>query len=60
MGPKKVQPGDIVTVLRGGPTAFALRSKGKEFEFKGEAYLHRIMNGEVVREPRRRMLGSLC
>jgi hypothetical protein len=49
MGLKKVQRGDIVKVLRGGPTAFALRSKGKEFEFKGEAYLHGIMNGEVVR-----------
>lgn len=48
MGLKRVQPGDIVTVLRGGSTALVLSKKGEEFEFKGEEYLHGIMNGEAV------------
>jgi hypothetical protein len=48
IGPCCVQPGDVVTVLRGGRTPFVLRKKGDGYWLLGEAYVHGMMDGEAV------------
>jgi hypothetical protein len=60
LAPLRTEVGDVVTVLEGGYVPFILRPRvqkeggdgeGSEtgtFEFVGEAYVHGIMNGEVV------------
>lgn len=48
IGPRCMQPGDIVVVLRGGRTPFILRKKGDGYWLLGTAYVHGIMDGEAV------------
>lgn len=50
IGPRSMQPNDIVVVLRGGNTPFILR-KGidEQYHLVGEAYVHGILKGEAVR-----------
>jgi len=58
MGPEAMEPGDEVAVLLGGMTAFILRpvpqsdENANQYQFVGEAYVHGIMKGEIVRECR--------
>jgi hypothetical protein len=48
IGPRCMQPGDVVTVLRGGPRPLILRKKGDGYWLLGEAYVHGVMDGEAV------------
>jgi hypothetical protein len=48
IGPRCMQPGDVVTVLRGGQNPFILRKKGDSYWLLGEAYVHGVMDGEAV------------
>lgn len=50
VGPFSTKPGDLVVILFGGDFCFVLRPKGDQYEFVGDAYLHGVMNGELVRE----------
>jgi hypothetical protein len=54
LGPRCMQPEDIVVVLRGGVTPFILRKKADDYWFIGEAYVHGIMYGEAVQMHRSR------
>ena len=49
-GPPAVQPGDIVVILFGGQSPFALRpaNVNGEYYFIGECYVDGIMHGEYV------------
>jgi hypothetical protein len=66
LAPDQVQVGDVVAVLYGGELPMVLRptNKTKEFQFVGDAYVHGIMNGEVLwlmaAEYRQAELYSLC
>lgn len=54
LGPKSVQTGDNVFVFPGGIVPFVLRSsKTSIYRFVGEAYVHGIMNGEVLKDASR-------
>jgi len=44
--------GDQICILHGGQTPFILRQEGQYHLFKGECYLHGIMDGEGMRYPR--------
>ena len=44
--------GDKVYVLLGGEMPFVLRPKGSNFLFRGEAYVHGIMDGEALTNAR--------
>ncbi|KAH6866350.1 heterokaryon incompatibility protein-domain-containing protein [Alternaria rosae] len=48
IGPRCMQPGDIVVVLRGGNKPFILRKKVDGYWLLGQAYVHGIMDGEAV------------
>jgi len=48
IGPRCMQPDDIVVVLRGGGTPFILRKKVNGYWLLGAAYVHGIMDGEAV------------
>jgi hypothetical protein len=44
----KIQAGDIVCVLLGGSVPYILRPKDDYYILIGEAYVHGIMDGEVL------------
>ena len=46
--------GDKVYVLLGGDMPFVLRPKGSHFLFRGEAYVHGIMDGEALTNARQK------
>jgi hypothetical protein len=48
IGPRCMQPKDVVTVLREGRKPFILRKKGDGYWLLGEAYVHGVMDGEAV------------
>ena len=48
IGPRCMQPEDIVVVLRGGHLPIILRKKADGYWLIGEAYVHGIMHGEAV------------
>jgi len=48
IGPRCMQTGDVIVVLRGGELPFVLRKKGDGYWLLGEAYVHGIMDGEAV------------
>ncbi|KAK3307765.1 heterokaryon incompatibility protein-domain-containing protein [Chaetomium strumarium] len=48
LGPKVMEPGDVVCVLYGGNMPFCLRPWGDKYLLVGECYVHGVMNGEVV------------
>jgi len=47
---KRVQKGDLVTILREGRVPFVLGKSNSGFRFMGETYVHGIMNGEQMKE----------
>ncbi|KAM5526194.1 heterokaryon incompatibility protein [Fusarium oxysporum f. sp. phaseoli] len=49
-GPRYMKPGDVVCVLFGGGTPYVLRptATADEYLFLGSAYIHGIMDGEVI------------
>ncbi|KAF1850403.1 HET-domain-containing protein [Cucurbitaria berberidis CBS 394.84] len=50
-GMRSTQEGDEIWVLAGGKVPYVLRPKGNaQYELIGEAYLHDIMYGELVKE----------
>ena len=55
--PKKTTPGHLVCVLRGGDVPFILKQTQDEYlELVGEAYVHGIMDGEIVRGAQKELL----
>ncbi|KAK4952171.1 hypothetical protein LTR10_010091 [Elasticomyces elasticus] len=51
LGPGIMQPGDVITIVRGVDVPFILRSADKgRYQFVGAAYVDGIMNGEAVEE----------
>ncbi|KAH8791065.1 hypothetical protein BGZ57DRAFT_875146 [Hyaloscypha finlandica] len=50
LGPDSLLPGDIAVVLFGGNVPYILRPQNGHYLFVGEAYIHGIMNGEVIRQ----------
>ncbi|KAF7672699.1 hypothetical protein GT037_009200 [Alternaria burnsii] len=54
LGPRCMQPEDIVVVLRGGLSPFILRKKVDGYQLIGQAYVHGIMYGEAVELDRSR------
>jgi hypothetical protein len=46
-----VKEGDKICILHGGQVPFVLRQKGKYYQFKGECYVHGLMNGEGMEYP---------
>lgn len=52
--PRKATPGQLVCVLRGGNVPFVLsRRRDEYFELVDEAYVHGIMDEEIVRGARK-------
>jgi hypothetical protein len=50
LGPQCMCTGDIVVVLYGGNTPYVLRPQGDTYLFIGQAYVDRIMQGQLVEE----------
>lgn len=48
LAPQETEQGDLLCVLYGGQLPFVLRKSNSYFELIGEAYVHGIMDGEVV------------
>ncbi|KAL3296054.1 Het domain-containing protein [Colletotrichum asianum] len=48
LGPKLMEPGDVVCVLSGGNLPFCLRPWGSKYLLVGECYVHGIMNVEMI------------
>jgi Heterokaryon incompatibility protein (HET) len=48
IGSNCTRPGDLICVLFGGRVPYILRPKGNDYQCLGEAYIHGLMNGEVV------------
>jgi hypothetical protein len=44
--------GDKICILHGGQIPFILRQEGQFHRFKGECYIHGVMDGEGMRYPR--------
>ncbi|KAH6892526.1 hypothetical protein B0T10DRAFT_537491 [Thelonectria olida] len=49
VGPYLAQAGDIVVVMFGAPFCLLLRPVGHEYRLVGDAYVHGIMPGELVK-----------
>lgn len=56
LGPRVMEPGDIVCVLLGGKQSFCLRSMGESYLLVGECYVHGFMSGEAIEASNRREL----
>lgn len=54
LGPKIMEPGDVVCVLYGGNLPFYLRPWGSKYLLVGECYVHGIMNGEMIEAAERK------
>jgi hypothetical protein len=50
LGPGAVREGDQVCVLYGGIVPFVLRARDPWYHLIGEAYVHGLMRGEVIKE----------
>jgi heterokaryon incompatibility protein (HET) len=48
LGPQLLQPGDWVCVLFGAKVPYILRPYNGNYKLVGEAYLHGVMDGEIV------------
>jgi hypothetical protein len=48
LGPRVMEPGDIICVLFGGKQPFFLRHFGHAYRLVGECYVHGLMNGETM------------
>ena len=48
IGPACMREGDIVVILSGGATPYILREIDQYFHYMGEAYVRKIMNGELI------------
>lgn len=52
LGPPNSSPGDVIAVILGLDTPFVLRYIGQSrYQIVGEAYVHGIMDGEVMKDP---------
>ncbi|KAK2728188.1 het domain-containing protein [Colletotrichum kahawae] len=49
LGPKMMEPGDLVCVLYGGKMPFCPQPWGSKYLLVGECYVHGIMNGEMIK-----------
>jgi hypothetical protein len=52
LAPSETMVGDKVTILYGGKTPYILRPIGEIFEFVGESYVHGLMKGEALADPK--------
>lgn len=52
-GPPKLEEGDIICILYGGPVPYVLRPTAVpgEYKFVGDCYLHGQMRGEALEDP---------
>ena len=50
IGPFDTQRGDVAVVLLGANVCFVLRPAGPNFELVGDAYIHGVMEGELLEE----------
>lgn len=50
LGPRNIEPGDVVCILLGAQVPFVLRAVDDGYMLLGECYCHGIMNGESVRQ----------
>ncbi|KAL9634531.1 MAG: hypothetical protein Q9204_002962 [Flavoplaca sp. TL-2023a] len=46
--PFETKPGDRICILFGGQTPYIVRKQGAGYRLLGEAYIHGVMNGEVL------------
>ncbi|KAH8890228.1 HET-domain-containing protein [Thozetella sp. PMI_491] len=46
--PVTIQDGDLICVLKGGQTPYALRREEEGYRFIGACYVHGVMDGEVM------------
>lgn len=49
--PFNTRPGDRICILFGGQTPYVVRKEGKGYRLLGEAYIHGVMDGEVLSMP---------
>ncbi|KAI1120583.1 heterokaryon incompatibility protein-domain-containing protein [Nemania abortiva] len=52
LAPTTARKGDFVVVLFGGKVPFIMRSYDGLYHLEGECYVHGIMDGEVIHQPR--------
>lgn len=52
LAPPETKVGDIVAIFYGGKTAYILRPVREDFEIIGEAYVHGLMKGEALEDPK--------
>jgi hypothetical protein len=52
LAPFETRVGDRVVILYGGKTPYVLRPAGDDFEFVGESYVHGLMKGEALEDPK--------
>ena len=50
LGPRNIEPGDVVCILVGAQVPFVLRASNDGYALLGECYCHGIMYGEAVRQ----------
>ncbi|KAF4465970.1 heterokaryon incompatibility [Fusarium albosuccineum] len=48
MVPGTARPGDVLVVFQGGKLPFVLRARGSHWVIVGDAYVHGVMNGELL------------
>jgi hypothetical protein len=51
LGPSETQQGDVLCLLKGGRVPYVLRRQGTRYCFVGEALVHGIMDGQLLRNP---------
>lgn len=59
LAPHSTRQGDQVVVLFGGTVPFIIRRYDKWYHILGEGYVHGIMDGEVIHQPRTKQFQDL-
>ena len=47
--PAQAQKGDVIVIIYGAHTPFVIQSKGQDFQFISEWYIHGVMDGEAMK-----------
>lgn len=53
IGPACMRKGDVVVVLFGGKTPYILRTCGRSYLYIGQAYVDKLMTGNLIEEMER-------
>ena len=50
LGPRSMQPDDLICIMSGGRVPYILRKEGGHYRLVGESYVHGLMEGQAIQK----------